>query len=81
MDLLRFLGQALLVLGLLIGGLVLLVSLPLLAYVLLFFLLGSSGTFLFFPGLLLYLLLVCLPLGLSQWAQKGSTHETDKNTR
>jgi hypothetical protein len=69
MDLLR---KASLVLVVLVVGLVLLVSLPSIAYWLLLFLLGSGGAFFFFPGLLLYLLLVCVPLGLAQWARKAA---------
>jgi RsiW-degrading membrane proteinase PrsW (M82 family) len=70
-EILRFLGKALLVVAALVVGLALFGGLPLVAYLLLYLLLGSS-VFFFFPGLLLYLLLICLPFGLVQWIKKAS---------
>ncbi|MBI4491536.1 MAG: PrsW family intramembrane metalloprotease [Chloroflexi bacterium] len=71
MRALRSVGKVLLVLAFLPLAVLLVASLPLAAYNLVTFLFGQAALGLFAPGVAVYVLGFCVPVGLYQWSHMG----------
>jgi RsiW-degrading membrane proteinase PrsW (M82 family) len=77
MQTLKTAGKPLLVVVLALVGLALLASLPYALYSLLFFIFREVSLLTFVPGMLLYLFLFCVPLGLIQWRRWADRHPSE----